>query len=132
MKGIRRSGISSDSFEWPIDDPDRAPYRGWQPFEPVDAGIFCGRDAQIVRAMDAVRSMRQARTKQWFVILGPSGSGKSSFLRAGLIPRMQRDDREFLVLPIVRPERDALSGANGLATAIHSATGREGSHRAGT
>jgi WD40 repeat protein len=118
-EGIRRSGIGSDSFEWPIDDPDRAPYRGWRPFEPVDAGIFCGRDAQIVWAMDAVRSVRQAKTKQWFVILGPSGSGKSSFLRAGLIPRMQRDDREFLVLGIVRPERDVLLGANGLAAAIH-------------
>jgi WD40 repeat protein len=120
-EGIRRSGIGSDSFEWPIDDPDRAPYRGWRPFEPVDAGIFCGRDAQIVRAMDALRSVRQAKTKQWFVILGPSGSGKSSFLRAGLIPRMQRDDRQFLVLSIVRPERDVLLGANGLAAAIHSA-----------
>ena len=120
-EGIRRSGIGSDSFEWPIDDPERAPFRGWRPFEPVDAGIFCGRDAQIVRAMDAVRSVRQAKTKQWFVILGPSGSGKSSFLRAGLIPRMQRDDRQFLVLGIVRPERDVLSGANGLAAAIYSA-----------
>jgi WD40 repeat protein len=120
-EGIRRSGIGSDSFEWPIDDPERAPYRGWRPFEPVDAGIFCGRDAQIVAAMDALRSVRQAKTKQWFVILGPSGSGKSSFLRAGLIPRMQRDDRQFLVLDIVRPERDVLLGANSLATVIHSA-----------
>ncbi|MGC2378813.1 MAG: hypothetical protein WA622_17015 [Mycobacterium sp.] len=120
-EGIRRSGIGSDSFEWPIDDPQRAPYRGWQPFEPVDAGIFCGRDAQILRAMDALRGVRQTKTKQWFVILGPSGSGKSSFLRAGLIPRMQRDDRQFLVLGIVRPERDVLLGANGLAAAVYSA-----------
>ena len=74
--------------------------------------------------MDALRSMRKAKTKQWFVILGPSGTGKSSFLRAGLIPRMQRDDREFLVLDIVRPEGDVLGGANGLAAAIlFSATG---------
>jgi hypothetical protein len=120
-EGIRRSGIGSDSFEWPIDDPERAPYRGWQPFEPEDAGIFCGRDAQILRAMDALRNMRKAKTKQWFVILGPSGTGKSSFLRAGLVPRMQRDDREFLVLDIVRPERDVLGGTHGLATAIYAA-----------
>ncbi len=125
-EGIRRAGIGSDSFEWPINDPERAPYRGWRPFEPVDAGIFCGRDAQIVAAMDALRSVRQAKTKQWFVILGPSGSGKSSFLRAGLIPRMQRDDRQCLVLGIVRPERDVLLGANGLATAIHSAREEKG------
>jgi hypothetical protein len=109
-EGIHRAGIGADTFEWPpIHDPQRAPYRGWQPFEPEDAGIFCGRDAQIVRALDQLRRMRQRRDEQWFVILGPSGSGKSSFLRAGLVPRMQRDDREFLVLGIVRPERDALT-----------------------
>ena len=65
--------------------------------------------------------MRKARIKLWFVILGPSGSGKSSFLRAGLIPRLQNDDREFLVLGIVRPERDVLHGANGFAKAVHAA-----------
>jgi hypothetical protein len=56
-----------------------------------------------------------------FVVLGPSGSGKSSFLRAGLIPRLQHDDRRFVVLGILRPEGHALTGENGLAAAIHSA-----------
>jgi hypothetical protein len=119
--GIRGAGIGADTFIWPVDEPDRAPYRGWAPFDPVDAGIFFGRDAQIVRALDTVRGMRKAQTKRWLVILGPSGSGKSSFLRAGLVPRLQRDDREFLVLGMVRPERDALTGATGLATAIDAA-----------
>ena len=119
--GIRGAGIGADTFIWPVDEPDRAPYRGWAPFDPIDAGIFFGRDAQIVRALDTVRGMRKAQTKRWLVILGPSGSGKSSFLRAGLVPRLQRDDREFLVLGMVRPEHDALAGANGLAKAIDTA-----------
>jgi ribose 1,5-bisphosphokinase PhnN len=55
------------------------------------------------------------------VVLGPSGSGKSSFLRAGLIPRLQREDRRFVVLGVARPERNALTGQGGLATAIHDA-----------
>jgi hypothetical protein len=38
-------------------------------------------------------------------ILGASGSGKS--LRAGVLPRLARDDRQFLALPIIRPERQA-------------------------
>ena len=37
------------------------------------------------------------------------------------MPRLQRDDREFLVLGMVRAERDALTGATGLATAIAAA-----------
>lgn len=124
--GIRGAGIGADSFIWPVDEPTRAPYRGWQPFDPVDAGIFFGRDAQIVGALDAVHGMRKAKTKQWFVILGPSGAGKSSFLRAGLLPRLQRDDRDFLVLDIVRPERDVLGGPDGFAKALYAARQAKG------
>ncbi len=122
LQGINSSGIGANTFHWPPEhEPGRAPYRGWEPLEPVDAGIFFGRDAQIVRAMDAVRGMRKDGTKRWFVVLGPSGSGKSSFLRAGLVPRMQRDDHEFLVLGIVRPEGDPLTGPSGMAKAIEKA-----------
>ena len=121
---IRGTGTAAMSFVWPPShEPDRAPYRGWLPFDPVDAGVFFGRDAAILRAMDAVRGMREARVKSLFVILGPSGSGKSSFLRAGLVPRLQRYDHEFVVLDIVRPERHALTGETGLARAVH-ATGK--------
>jgi hypothetical protein len=125
-EGIRGAGIGADSFPWPIDDDTRAPYRGWDPFDPVDAGIFFGRDAEIVAALDAVYGMRKAKTKQWFVILGPSGAGKSSFLRAGLLPRLQRDDRDFLVLGIVRPERDVLGGSAGFAKALYAARADKG------
>ena len=62
-----------------------------------------------------------SRQKSLFVVLSPSGSGKSSFLRAGLIPRLQRDDRNFLVLGVMRPESRALTGDRGFAAATDSA-----------
>jgi WD40 repeat protein len=118
MTGIERAGISVASFQWPPPgQPDRAPYRGWEPFEDIDAGVFFGRDAELVLAMDALRGMRQA-DKTLFVVLGASGAGKSSFLRAGMVPRLQKDDRSYLVLDIVRPELKALTGVSGLAQAI--------------
>src|SRR5271163_3724049 len=118
MKGIERAGIGVASFPWPPPgQPDRAPYRGWEPFEDIDAGVFFGRDAELVLAMDALRGMRQA-DKTLFVVLGASGAGKSSFLRAGMVPRLQKDDRSYLVLDIVRPELKALTGSSGLAQAI--------------
>jgi hypothetical protein len=48
-------------------------------------------------------------------------AGKSSFLRAGLLPRLQRDDGNFLVLPVVRPERAAINGEAGL---VHGQIGK--------
>ena len=59
-------------------------------------GVFFGRDAAIVRGLDELRTLRLSGLKSLFVVLGPSGSGKSSFLRAGLIPRLQREDRRFV------------------------------------
>jgi hypothetical protein len=120
LNGLRALGIGAEHFPWPPpDDPDRAPYRGWAPLEEVDAAVFFGRDAQILRGLDALHGMRSTGVESLFVILGPSGAGKSSFLRAGLLPRLRRDDRRFLLMPIVRPERAVLTGERGLAHAIH-------------
>jgi WD40 repeat protein len=124
---IRGTGISARAFVWPPPgDPDRAPYRGWQPLERVDAAVFFGRDAAIVRGLDEIRGMRLAETKSVFVVLGPSGAGKSSFLRAGLLPRLAREDRRFVLLGIVRPGRNALTGDAGLAAAIWQARDKLG------
>jgi WD40 repeat protein len=117
-EGIRGASIGAKSFVW---DPERDPYRGWEPLEEADAGIYFGRDTEIIRALDGLRGMRAARVSTIFVVLGPSGTGKSSFLRAGLLPRLRRDDKNFLLLPLVRPEHNVLTGHTGFAQAIHSA-----------
>src|SRR5690348_11783018 len=51
-------------------------------------------------------------------IQGASGLGKSSFMRAGLLLRLEREDRDFIVLPLIRPATAALSGRAGLAVAL--------------
>ncbi|MBV8862242.1 MAG: toll/interleukin-1 receptor domain-containing protein, partial [Mycobacterium sp.] len=130
---VEGPGMGPESFPWPPpNEPHRAPYRGWEPIEDIDAGVFFGRDVAIAQALDELRAMRFhllatfSGLKSLFVVLGPSGTGKSSFLRAGLIPRLQRDDRRFLVLGVMRPERNALTGDQGFAAVIHSARQRFG------
>ncbi|MBH0122230.1 TIR domain-containing protein [Rhodococcus sp. CX] len=121
LRGLRDAGVGAEHFAWPPPgDPDRAPYRGWEPLEEQDAAVFFGRDEQIISGLDKLRGMRASGSASLFVVLGPSGAGKSSFLRAGLLPRLRRDDRHFLPLGIVRPERAALTGEHGLARAIHT------------
>ena len=85
-----------------------------KPLEAEDAGIFFGREAPTVAALDRLRGLREAAPPRFLAILAASGAGKSSFLRAGILPRLARDDRHFLTLPVVRPERAALGGEIGL------------------
>ncbi|MQY27387.1 nSTAND1 domain-containing NTPase [Nocardia aurantia] len=127
LDGLGDAGIGAENFPWPpAKDPDRSPYRGWRPFDAVDAAVYFGRDVQIKAGLEAVRRMRSAGGEAMFVVLGASGTGKSSFLRAGLLPRLAREDRHFLVLDIMRPERRALTGAHGLAAVLHSTRTRLG------
>src|SRR5690606_4724409 len=86
-----------------------------------DAGIFFGRDGAIVLTLDALRGLRAGAAPRFATILGASGAGKSSFLRAGVLPRLQRDSRHFYVLPVLRPGRAALTGEHGLAHILETA-----------
>lgn len=62
---------------------DVCPYRGLQTFDEPDAEFFFGRDADIQRLIERLKATR------FLAVLGPSGSGKSSLLRAGLIPALR-------------------------------------------
>jgi WD40 repeat protein len=125
--GLARAGLDPRFFAWPPEhDPNRPAYRGLKALEAEDAGIFFGRDAPIVDALDTLRGLREGAAPRLLVILGASGAGKSSFLRAGLMPRLARDDRNFLALPVIRPEKAAISGENGLIRALETALAERG------
>jgi WD40 repeat protein len=64
-------------------ETSRPPYRGLTRFEPGDAELFFGRDRLVERLTELNRKHR------FTAVFGPSGSGKSSLLRAGLIPRLR-------------------------------------------
>jgi hypothetical protein len=119
--GLVKAGLDPRFFAWPPDtDPGRPPYRGLRALEAEDAGIFFGRNAPILEALDRLRGLREAAPPRLLVILGASGAGKSSFMRAGLLPRLARDDRHFLPLPIVRPGRAVMTGESGLIAALEA------------
>ena len=117
-EGLKRAGLDPESFPF---EPGRRPYPGFEPLTEQDAAVFFGREAHIVRGIDRLRTLTETGAERMFVILGASGAGKSSYLRAGLWPRLDREDRKFLVLPTIRPERGVLSGKYGLWAVLESA-----------
>ncbi|ATL25642.1 hypothetical protein [Streptomyces formicae] len=74
------------------DEEGQAPYQGLTRFETADHERFFGRDRLVEDLRDVLR------TRRCVALVGPSGSGKSSLLRAGLIPLLQRTAD-----PLLRP-----------------------------
>ena len=64
-------------------EPNRNPYKGLQAFMETDGGDFFGRTALIDELLHAVA------TRSLVAVVGPSGSGKSSAVRAGVIPALR-------------------------------------------
>src|SRR5262249_10983187 len=120
-------GIAPGSFSW---TPRRGagPYPGLSAFTEEEAGIFFGRDADIMAGITELRVMRKRRAPRFMVIEAASGAGKSSFLRAGLWPRLVRDP-DFAPLAILRPAQGILSGPDGLGRKLAAWFERHGKMR---
>ncbi|MFE9320041.1 trypsin-like peptidase domain-containing protein [Nocardia sp. NPDC052278] len=65
------------------------PYRGLEPFDEEHADYFYGRDDDIERVSAALRR------RPLVAVAGPSGTGKSSLIRAGVIPRLRAQGRQI-------------------------------------
>lgn len=92
-------------FPWPPPgDPDRAPYPGLMVFEEEDAPVFFGRDDDWRAVIEKLNSLLIQGSSRLLVIQGASGSGKSSLLRAGVLPRLRRAGRKWIILPPFTPQ----------------------------
>nr|WP_203601863.1 hypothetical protein [Streptomyces sp. SID9727] len=76
------------------------PYRGLEAFQPGDADAFFGRKALTAQLLDRL-GVCHARGMP-LAVVGPSGSGKSSLLRAGLLPLV---GPSMLLTPGAQPMR---------------------------
>ena len=113
---LTRVALSAQGgFNW---DTGRAPYPGLLSFDAQDAAIFFGRDDDVLRAVERLNARRVHGGEKGLVILGGSGSGKSSLLKAGIVPRIARDKTNFLVAPPFRPESDPIGNLLGALQSI--------------
>jgi hypothetical protein len=105
---------------WPV-ALKGSPYRSLEPFEAEHASIFFGRH-QAIRAVTAKLAAAAARGCAFLLVVGASGTGKSSLIRAGVFPWLT----DHNVVPdvaawrcaTVRPARLGDDAIGGLAHAL--------------
>lgn len=75
------------------------PYRGLEPFESAHAQYFFGRARTINALVDKVLQ------RNFVAVVGPSGSGKSSLIRAGLLPQLKNASciTDIVITPTKNP-----------------------------
>ena len=85
------------------------PFPGLESFDDTDAdaAIFFGRSPEIAQCLEDLREMRATGDRRAYALQGASGSGKSSLLKAGILPRLRRE-RGWFVLRAFRPGADPL------------------------
>lgn len=76
----------------------RTPYPGLFSFEADDAAVFFGREVEVNECFLRLEESRAARCALTLALVGASGSGKSSVLRAGLVARMRHTPDQWHVL----------------------------------
>jgi formylglycine-generating enzyme required for sulfatase activity len=113
--GLRAAGalakVGLDPEAFTIDRKLRqTPFPGLASFgdDDADAALFYGRSREIAEAMEELRKVRAERDLRPFMIIGASGAGKSSLLKAGIIPRLRREAPAWLPLRAFRPGADPL------------------------
>ena len=114
-RGLREAGalaaVGLDPNAFEINRGLRpSPFPGLKSFddEDADAALFFGRSREIAETLEMLRKMRAASEANPLVVLGASGSGKSSLLKAGIIPRLRREAPAWLPLRAFRPGADPL------------------------
>jgi TPR repeat protein len=99
----------------------RSPYPGIASFDWDDAAIFFGRTEETREIIERLEGQRVRGGKRILLIIGASGSGKSSVMKAGVLPQLNRDKSRWKILPYFRPE---LSPVTNLAKCIAESLGQ--------
>jgi len=84
----------------------RQPFRGLSPFRFDDREFFFGREALIEKLQQKLRE------DNFLAVLGPSGSGKSSLVLAGLVPALKRQQPALQVIDDLTPGATPLDQLN--------------------
>jgi formylglycine-generating enzyme required for sulfatase activity len=118
LHGLEKEGLKKEDFALPA-----RPYPGLEPFQETDAAVYFGRDAEIDQVIAVLNRRRRHNAHGFTVVLGASGCGKSSLVRAGVLPRLRRagGDNGTRAAWVIVPPFLGGRGRDGLALSVASA-----------
>ncbi|MEH2254524.1 nSTAND1 domain-containing NTPase, partial [Nostoc sp.] len=96
---------------------DECPYQGLKAFEAEQKQFFFGRQPDVRKILEKLAQ------KPFVVIIGASGSGKSSVVQAGLIPEL--DHSVWQILPPIKPGFQPLQELRGVLKAFFQGAKKE-------
>jgi WD40 repeat protein len=124
-QALAQDSTTTTEIAWAISDQVN-PYKGLRAFDEADAADFFGREAlvdQLTRRLAEDHALAR-----FLAVVGPSGSGKSSVVRAGLIPALRRgallNSRNWFIASFVPGENPL----RGLEDALLSVASKPPSH----
>lgn len=77
------------------------PFKGLRAFQERDAIDFFGRDALVEKLAQRIRQENAQGEARFLAVVGPSGSGKSSMVRAGLFPYLRRHSGDWYLMDMM-------------------------------
>ncbi|MEU8589531.1 AAA family ATPase [Streptomyces sp. NPDC048664] len=101
-------------------DSAQPPYPGLEAFTEDDAAVFFGRDREIAELVGRLHPAVPGRAQRFVTVVGPSGSGKSSLVRAGLLPALARRRGRWTVAAPFSPGVDPVGALHRLLTRLPS------------
>ncbi|MFO0606081.1 MAG: CHAT domain-containing protein [Polyangiales bacterium] len=138
LLAARRALASHPSYDWAslqlyAREADGAvfpfnarPYRGLEAFSPEQSRFFFGRDAQVDELVDDLEGLVAKGLPRLLVVSGASGTGKSSMVLAGAVPKLRArmGDARF-AWAVVRPGGGFDEALRAADAALAAAAGRE-------
>jgi len=87
------------------------PYKGLSYYDESDAELFFGREKLTKELCERFFQLQSENKTRFLILLGASGSGKSSAVRAGLLPALRKkfkEEKTRYEIIIIRPNKDPL------------------------
>lgn len=107
---LREAGLIPSGPAWDVATKG-SPYPGLLPYDRDHSNVFFGRALAVAGALEELKAAAARETPALFIV-GPSGSGKSSLARAGLVPYFrgaQIAGIDFWRYLLIEPAKDGIA-----------------------